>query len=427
MQLTRTQIGILIGILVIILIGVLMFMGILPGLRSNEPQGLVGQLTVWGLDDERFFNETFIAPYNSLNPNVDIEYRQLSAKNYESQIINALAAGQGPDVVMIDNNWARKHSDKLAYIDEVDYPRSSFVNDFVDVAADDFYIDGKTYALPLYVDTLSLFYNKDIFNDAGVVNSPETWTKFNELVRILTKINPAGNIILSATALGGSNQSISNASDILAAFMLQDGVQMTSANGENVTFAQYGTDSFERYLRYSNPADDLYSWNEDIGDATNKFASEEVAMIIDYSQNAKKIQEKNPFLNFSIASLPQKPVAKAINYADYFGLAVTATSDSQGLAWNFIGSTLLNSQVMNNYSNGTGRPPALRELLAKMSANSEKNFLVRQSLTAKSWLQPDNQTVADALSKAILQVLNSQADPSSALQEAQSTINDKLR
>ncbi|PIP29532.1 ABC transporter substrate-binding protein, partial [Candidatus Kuenenbacteria bacterium CG23_combo_of_CG06-09_8_20_14_all_36_9] len=36
--------------------------------------------------------------------------------------------------------------------------------------------------LPLSLDTLTLFYNRDHFNAAGLIQAPSTWQEFNEAV-----------------------------------------------------------------------------------------------------------------------------------------------------------------------------------------------------------------------------------------------------
>ena len=39
----------------------------------------------------------------------------------------------------------------------------------------------------LYIDTIGLYYNKALFNNAGIVNPPKTWDEFNSDVKQLTQ------------------------------------------------------------------------------------------------------------------------------------------------------------------------------------------------------------------------------------------------
>jgi len=43
---------------------------------------------------------------------------------------------------------------------------------------DDFLYQGQPYASPLSINTLALFYNRDLLNEAGIVLPPVTWEEF---------------------------------------------------------------------------------------------------------------------------------------------------------------------------------------------------------------------------------------------------------
>ena len=426
---TRSQAVMIIIAFAIILVLALVFLGIIPGLRGQGPEAVVGELLIWGIDDKAVFNDTIISPYNASFPGVEIRYEQFSLSNYEDQLINALAAGRGPDLLMVHRSWLPKHADKLAFLTEEQYALATLRNDFPEVVSTDFYRPGGTFAFPLYLDTLSLFYNRDIFSNAGIAKAPQTWEELDEIIPRLLEADEAGRITQAAIALGGSTKSIANAADILGLFFLQDGVQMTQERSEETeaVFARSGEASFRRYLNYANPAEPNYTWNDDLGDSINNFASEDVAMIVDYGSQENSLQKKNAFLNFSVSALPQKAgEERAVNYADYWGLAVSATSVNRSLAWDFIGTTLLNSETMSAYSEATGKPAALSSLVAAYASNPSTSFLSKQILTAKSWLQPDENFVRDSFSKAIRSVLTAQASPSTALQTSESEISQVL-
>ncbi|MDP2629748.1 MAG: extracellular solute-binding protein [Candidatus Harrisonbacteria bacterium] len=426
MRLTRSQIAIVIGAVALIILGALVFLGVIPGLRSTSDETLKGELVIWGVDDQAAFNEAFVTPYNDLNPEVSISYRQFSEDSYESALINALASGRGPDIFMVKNSWIPEHGDKLLPLTEQDYPLANLKNDFVDVVSADFHQGGLTYALPLYVDSLTLFYNKDIFNNAGIINPPKTWTELDAIIPALRRLNPAGRFVQVAAALGGSKTNINRASDLLSLFMLQDRVEMVSEDKSRASFALSGEVSFRRYLQYANPISESYTWNDELRSADDEFANEDLAIIFDYSGKQRFFKEKNPFLNFALAPMPQKDAASAINYASYWGLGVAKTSLNSGLAWNFIGSSLLSEASVQRYTQTTQRPPALRQLLARLGADAQKGFLVKQTLTARSWYQVDEDLVQISFSDAIAKVLNAQSTPEAALAEAEATITEEL-
>jgi multiple sugar transport system substrate-binding protein len=105
-------------------------------------------------------------------------------------------------------------------------------DNFVDVVSYDVILeDGKVYGLPLSVDTLAMFYNKDLFNNAGISQTPQYWNKeFLQDVKKLTKQDPKKGIIQAGAALGGSTN-INRFSDILSVLMMQNGsIMMTGGS-----------------------------------------------------------------------------------------------------------------------------------------------------------------------------------------------------
>ncbi|MDP3880932.1 MAG: extracellular solute-binding protein [bacterium] len=425
---SKVQIIIISVVLFIVLLLVLVFMGILPGLRSTGEDIVSGELLIWGVDNSSVISSSLIASYQALYPEVNISYQSFNPANYETQLINALAGGRGPDIFMVHSSWIPEHKDKMAFLDQTQYPLESLRNDFPDVVAKDFYQDGRTYALPLYIDTLTLFYNRDIFNNEGIVRAPSSWEELNQLIPRLVEKTESGRIVRAAIALGASRTNIPNAADILSLFMLQDEVQMTSQDKREARFASGGENSLRRYLSYANPANANYSWNEEMRNAEDVFASEDLAILIDYASKENSLKQKNPFINLGIASLPQyEDSQKATNYASYWGFAVANTSPNQSLAWGFIGNTVLNQEAMSSYSSLTNRAPALLSLIAQLSANPNKEFLARQILTADSWYIINKEFVDQSFSNMIRSVLNAQADPRTAISKSEAEIGQLLK
>src|SRR3989344_4982371 len=149
------------AVFVVVIITVVWFAG-----RTREA-ATSATLEFWGVfDDKRVFLD-IVKKFQSTSRDIKVNYKQFSYEDYEKGLINALAAGTGPDIIMIQNTWLPRHKDKLT-------PQPTPTKDnkegflsiadlksqFVDVVYDDLTSGGKIYALPLYVDTLALYYNK---------------------------------------------------------------------------------------------------------------------------------------------------------------------------------------------------------------------------------------------------------------------------
>ena len=156
---------------------------VLRGIGGGSVQSAT--LEFWGVFDDRSAYDKIITDFQAQNPGTKILYRQFSYEEYERSLIDALASGTGPDIVMIHNTWLPKHGDKLkALPDKIPGQKEplmtiqGYKSDFVDVAFNDFVFNNQIYGFPLYVDTLALFYNKDILNSAGISRPPQDWEEF---------------------------------------------------------------------------------------------------------------------------------------------------------------------------------------------------------------------------------------------------------
>lgn len=102
--------------------------------------------------------------------------------DFSQYIINGLSAGTAPDLFYTDVNWSRSVF-APGQADPLTGDMSAFVPNLIEA----FTYEGQVLALPKDFNTLALFYNKDIFDDAGVEypSDSETWTSLqNKLVAI---------------------------------------------------------------------------------------------------------------------------------------------------------------------------------------------------------------------------------------------------
>jgi ABC-type glycerol-3-phosphate transport system substrate-binding protein len=216
---------------------VVVFSVSLSGCFKEKETPYTVSLEMWGVFDETDAYRDIIGPYLRMNPHVKtIEYRKMAVDTYERDLLDALAAGNGPDIFMIRNVWLPSFANKLAPADSAFVSEKDYRDAFVDVTADDFFSEGKAYAVPLSVDSLGLYYNKDILNAAGISSPPKTWQEVLRDIRPLSRIDEYGTIIQSALAMGTA-YNVNRSTDLLSLIFLQFGV---SANGFGQNQADFG-------------------------------------------------------------------------------------------------------------------------------------------------------------------------------------------
>jgi len=331
-------------------------------------------LTYWRVFDDRDAFEEIITKYKALHPFVNIEYRKLRYEEYETELLNALAEDRGPDIFSIHNTWIKKYQTKLAPMPEsttMAYPvvkgtvkkeiipelrttpslsLKALKDNFVDVVSYDVILDdGLIYGLPLSVDTLALYYNRDLFNNAGISQIPQYWNReFLQDIKKLTKQDSKGSIIQAGVALG-SGENINRFSDILSALMLQNGAVMLEDgqikfNNLPLTNKESnynpGLEALRFYTDFANPTKESYSWNKELPNSLEMFMSGNLAIMFSYSYDLQTIKTQAPKLNFSVAKLPQiegTPPTN-INFANYWVESVSKKSPYQNEAWDLYNS-----------------------------------------------------------------------------------------
>ena len=374
------------------------------GFRSQQKNVT---LEFWGFDDGNNLNE-IIAYFNTQYPKTTINYTKKSLGNFEREWLNALAAGRGPDVFMLPSEWLLKHSDKLypAPAEILDY--QNFRGNFVDVAVKDMAIDGRVYATPLFMDTLVLYYNIDLFNKAGIAEPPKTWDDFLKDAALLTMRSAAGDILQSGAALGVS-KNIDNASDILKILMLQNGVKMVVFDERQKPIVDFhkneGVAALNFYVQFSDPRAKLFEWTAHMPNSLEYFTQNKLGMIFDYSGAREEIVKKSPNLNFSVAQFPQlKDASKVVNYANYWGLSVSLQSAHPTEAWQFA-QFITRKESSFTYLEKTKRPSARRDLIPGQQADLNMRPFANQALAAVSFYEPDKSAL-DGILRDMIDLVN---------------------
>lgn len=405
---------------------------ILKGIGGGSAQSAT--LQFWGVFDERSDFEKVIRDFQSQNPGIKVLYQQFSYEDYERNLVDALASGTGPDVLMIHNTWLPKHGDKLKSMpDSMPGEKKplltiqDYKTNFVDVAFGDFVFGNKIYGLPLYVDTLALFYNKDIFNSYGISSPPQDWEDFNYDVETITRLDSSGQISQSGASIGTA-RNINRSTDLLTALMIQTGVRMTDDDNKTASFANsvnntpVGELALKYYTDFANPLVKTYTWNDVQHYSVDAFTQGKTAMMFNYSHEVEVLKNKAPRLNFSVAPMPQVSSTDVRNYASYWGVGVSAGSKFPNESWKFI-NYLSSKEGAQSYLSATFRPSARRDLIELQRNDLELGVFAIQALSARSWFQIDNTAVETIFADMIDDVNFGRSSVKNSLQNAESKVN----
>lgn len=464
-----------IGMLVLAIAAVPFF----SGCGSSQQAGYTVNLEIWGVFDDSMVYSEIINQYKKINPYIgEIKYRKFSQDTYAQELLDALASGQGPDIFLINNAWLPSYINKLEPAPTPLMSEQDIKNNFPDVVSSDFVDSGKVYAAPLSVDSMALYYNKDMFNAAGITAAPRTWLEFNSAVRKMTVIDSVGNIAQAGAAIGTA-QNVNRATDILSLLMFQNGVELPSKKGMLAKFdegvispkgdvVQAGEMALGYYTQFaklsttSNMQNPLYTWNIRQHDSIDAFAEGSVAMMFNYSWRNAEIRSKNPKLNYGIATVPQIDSTKPVSVANYWGYGVARNKVNPAAAvgaqsalpvsnevrtheaWQFLRFltlknagviTLYNANTKNSkdfpisfdpamdYLKRTQQPAARRDIIELQKTDSNLGPFAQSNLVAKHWYQVDPTNVERTLGEVIESVVRGDVSLRDGLILAKNRIN----
>ncbi len=362
----KAQLIIFAAIGAIVLLAVLLITGAIPGLRERPPAPFT--LTIWGSRDAPGLWQDLGRTYREEElASATIEYAQKDPKTYEAELVNALAAGRGPDLFLLTDADLEAHRDKIAPLPDgsLGYQKRSIKGVFADgaigVITDP---SGALLAAPLDFDTLALFYNRDYLNAANIPAPPKTWAELAGQVKTLTKLSAVGGIERSGAALGTA-ANVRHAPDIFAALLYQSGGAFADpATGRGALVNPATVLALTFYTSFANTAKSTYSWNAFFAPSLDAFADGETAMAIGYAADVPAVAARNPQLNFDVAPLPQATDAKtptAFGRLDL--LAVSRASPQHEQAWKFL-LWLQSKDAQKTYLDAVGLPPSRRDLVA---------------------------------------------------------------
>ena len=405
---------------------------ILRGVGGGSLQ--TSTLEFWGVFDDRNAFDKVISDFQTQNPGIKVLYQQFSYEEYEKKLIDSLAAGTGPDIVMLHNTWLPKHGDKLkALPDKIPGQKlplmtiQDYQTNYVDVAFDDFVFNNQIYGLPLYVDTLALFYNKDILNSAGISRPPGDWEEINADVETITRLDGSGQITQSGAAIGTA-RNINRSTDLLSALMIQTGVMMTDADNRTASFAgrvnniPAGESALRYYTDFANPSVRTYTWNDAQHYSIDAFIEGKTAMMFNYAYEVEVLKNKSPRLNFGVAPMPQVSSTDVRNYANYWGVGVPTNSKFPNESWKFI-AYLTSKEGAQSYLSASLRPSARRDLIDLQRSDLDLGIFAVQALSARSWYQIDNSAIETIFADMIDDVNFGRSSVKESLENAESRVN----
>ena len=370
--------------------------------RTKEPLPPVDQteknLTIYNMYDAADVFDPLIQQYLADNPYTKISYEVFyDFEEYEKRVLNELAEGGGADLFVMPNSWFVKNRKKLVAMPETMGSVDDYEKTFVDVASQDLVLTDdegikRVYGIPMAVDTLALYYNKDHYEDA-VPNRgrpASTWDGLEDDVYLLSKSGSTSNLFEVSGIAMGLSSNVTYGVDALFALMIQEGAGFYDDVMGKAIFASMTSGSIkpasaamDLYTGFADKSRKHYSWSEFMARDYDKndisaFAAGEVSMIFGYPSTYEEILTERKRLKVDldtvvdVSSIKTAPLPQVVDpsvstekrdtYADYFAFGVARTSEDSEAAWDFL-TFVTNPESERYYFEHTHRPTSRRDLI----------------------------------------------------------------
>lgn len=167
--------------------------GTSSGTAATPDSSLSGDITYFTFSaapDHLKDLDTMIAAFNKQYPNVRIKVETAPYDNYFTTLQTRIAGGQAPDVFELNFENFVSYASKGTLMDlssMISADKSFDPDVFYPRAYEAFQLDGKQYGLSESFSDVVLFYNKDLFDKAGVAYPTDSWT-WNDAVQAAQKL-----------------------------------------------------------------------------------------------------------------------------------------------------------------------------------------------------------------------------------------------
>jgi multiple sugar transport system substrate-binding protein len=276
--------------------------------------------------------KSIVKTFEEANPGVRVEITSLPWSQAFEKFATMVSAGDTPDVVEMPDRWLSLYANNRALESLEPYLKAwsntAGLNDrALEVGRA---VKNTAYTIPYGFYLRAVFYNKKLFEQAGVKEPPKTLAEFEEVSKKVSAIPGKYGYCLRGGP-GGLNG------------WVMFGATMA---GDNTFFKQDGTSTFadEGWVKGLAYLTDLYkkgyapkdSVNWGFNEIVAGFYSSTCAMLDQDPDALIAIAERMKPEEYGVAPFPKGPADKAFPTLGYAGWSMFANSKNKDLSWKLL-------------------------------------------------------------------------------------------
>jgi multiple sugar transport system substrate-binding protein len=300
--------------------------------------------------------DELIRRFQAANPDITVKQVTVPYDNFRARVAAAVSAGEGPDVVQLYYGWLNAYiaANLLQKLPTDVFDPTTIDRDFFPIVRE-MKRDGAYYALPTAVRALALFWNKKLFQSAGLDpdKPPQTLDEFVDDAKKATKRDASGNLLVEGFAPDVAAQDQHWLREVL---IRQFGGTPYSPDGKTPAFNSPGGIAAVTWYTDLVTKDHVGELGF-LTDQTTAFKAGRAAMTVDGSFRVSGFDAQRG-LDYGIGELPSRNGVRG-NFASYWvnGVTPKATGDKRAAAFKFL-AFVTAPEAMDLWVHKVGELPA---------------------------------------------------------------------
>lgn len=373
----------------------------------------------YSAETEPFFRSA-VSAFEAENPDITINLEVVNWDTLFQKLTTDIAGGAAPDLSIIGTRWLTDFVSQGIAEPLDNYMAEDGMGDrFIDVFLGPSEIDGEVYGLPWTASARALFYNREIFDEAGA-KVPETWNDLREAAAAISE---------NTDAFGFGMQGKEIETDVYWYYaMWSFGADIVAPDGTSGIGSPDAIEAAEFYKELideglTQPEPTAYN-RENLQDL---FKQGRLGMVITAPFLIGQLAEEAPGLEYGIAPVPR--AEEQVTYGVTDSIMMFSSSRNKDEAWRFL-EFIFRPEVHIDFT-------VAESFLPVLSAETETEFFqendklrVFADLLPVARFAPnvaDWERIADFTSSALQRIYLGEQAADEALTQAASQIDRLLR
>jgi len=379
----------------------------------EEGEVVTGAVQIWGTLPGNAMPQLLLQYQEAFESYEEVTYQYVAPDRFEDTLVNALADGLGPDLLLVSHEELVDVRRRIAPTPYNAFPLRDIQTRYID-GAEIFALQDGLQAMPIAVDPLMLYWNRDILANENFLAAPRTWEELLNVQFDALIDRSFDRTVNQAVVAMGEYGNVRNAFGIVSMLMIQNGTAGVTEQGDRYEISldrrltgngnplRTATDF---YTRFSRPANTYYSWNRAFNEDRAEFIGENLTFYFGFASEGAAMERLNPNLNFDIAEVPQGALADVRRtYGRFYGLALMRSTDNAPGA-RAVMAQFSSSAVADSIAVNSGMVPVTRQTVGAGSNTTFGRIAYQSAGIAYGWLNPDLENT-DAIFATMMQDIN---------------------